>query len=166
MFFTKLNLISPGSIGVYVAGVTVIAINLVNWSNEQIKKDIRMILLDFIDLLYSRINTFLNDLVSNTIGRHKSMWKGRLETLYIYNSSTNVLSHLDVNDPINIFIIPSAWISVNPQIDVINSLCIDLFLLNCAICPVIKTAGIKPAKYPKAGVAIYPRLPPPWKTGR
>ena len=69
--------------------------------------DKRIILLDFIDLLHSRINTFLNDLVSNTMGRHKSMWKGRLEMLYIYNSSNSVLSHLDVNDPINMFIIPT-----------------------------------------------------------
>ena len=65
-------------------------------------------LLDFIDLLHSRINTFLNDLVSNTMGRHKSTWKGRLEMLYIYNSSRSVLSHLDVNAPANMFIIPTA----------------------------------------------------------
>ena len=30
LFFTKLSLISPGRIGVYLSGVIVIAINLVN----------------------------------------------------------------------------------------------------------------------------------------
>ena len=70
--------------------------------------DRKIILLDFIDLLHSRINTFLNDLVSNTMGRHKSMWKGRVEMLYIYNSSKSELSHLEVNAPANMFIIPTA----------------------------------------------------------
>ena len=32
--------------------------------------------------------------------------------------------------------------------------------------PVINTAGINPARYPKSGVSRYPMLPPPWNIGR